>query len=203
MKRLVPFVVLLLAGGASHSLAATPRQQTASALKNAATAEESYRVDHDAYTESVRALRDEGLEWNRDKIKLFISWATKTGYCVHAKHDNMRRPMHYDSSEGEPKRGPCPATEDAERRWRDQMDNLLKNAATAQESYATEHDGEYTTSKEDLRDEGWKNPWREIRLIIARVEEGYYCMEAHHRGLDVGHHYQSTKGRPVRGGCPS
>ena len=201
MRKLYLALTLLMAV-ALPAWAATPKQQTASTLKNAATAEESWRTVSDAYTERMRDLKGEGLRWDEDKINLFVSWATADGYCLHARHRAMSRPMHYSSSEGLPERGPCPSTRDARRRWRDQMDHVLTRAATAQESYATTHDGSYTTNMADLRAEGFRNPYEEIKVSVANVQTGYYCMQAMHRGMDVGEYYDSNEGMPQTGGCP-
>lgn len=182
--------------------AATRRQQTETVLRNAATAEESYRTSHDSYTERLRHLRNEGLRWDRDRVRLFVSWATESGYCLHARHVRMERPMHFDSNEGRPAFGPCPTTGEARTRWREQMETVLKNAATAQESYATSTDAGYTKSKDDLRAEGFRNWYREVRLVIVRATRTYYCMEARHRVLDT-LYFDSDDGRPRRGRCPS
>jgi hypothetical protein len=182
--------------------AATPRSQTENVLKNGATAEESWRTSHNSYTERNVDLRAEGLTWNTDRIRFFVSWATADGYCLHAKHKRMDRPMHYESKDGLPERGPCPATRDARRRWRDQMNGLLADAAVAEESHATEY-GEYTTDMDDLRAQGWRNPYEEIDVFVAGVEGNtYYCLQAMHRRMDVGQFYASSEGAPRKGGCP-
>lgn len=182
--------------------AATPKEQTQSALKNAATAEESYRTTTQDYTERMRDLKDEGLTWNEDRINMFVSWATTDGYCIHARHRAMSRPFHFAQNRGRPERGPCPSTREARKRWREQMNTVLKRAAIAQEEYATTHDGAYTSDMDDLRAEGFRNPYEEIKVSAVNVQENYYCMQAMHRGLDVGQFYDSGEGAPRTGGCP-
>lgn len=201
MKKLLLSLALLI-GLTVPTSASTPRDRTESTLKNGATAEESYRTVNPSYTERNRDLRDEGLMWNEDRIKFFVSWATDSDYCLHAKHDAMSRPMHYSSSVGMPERGPCPSTRDARRRWREQMNSVLADAAIAEESYAASHDGAYTSEMSDLRAEGFRNPYEEVKVRVASAQQGYYCLQAMHRGMDVGQYFDSNEGAPRTGGCP-
>lgn len=199
MKRFLIAGMLILT--ALPASAATPREQTQSTLKNGATAEESYRVDNDTYTERNARLKDEGLSWNEDRIRFFVSWATADGFCLHARHDSLSRPWHYESKDGLPESGPCPSTRDARKRWRDQMNSLLADAAVAQESYRTTHDG-YADNMADLRAEGFRNPYEEIKVSPVNVQTDYYCMQAMHRGMDVGQYFDINEGAPRTGGCP-
>lgn len=192
----------LLIALALPASAATPREQTQSTLKNGATAEESYRTVEQTYTERVRHLRDEGFRWNEDRIRFFVSWATADGYCLHARHEALSRPWHYESKDGLPERGSCPSTREARKRWRDQMNSVLVRAAIAQEDYATTHDGAYADNMADLRAEGFRNPYEEIKIFPVNVQDNYYCMQATHRGMDVGQYYDVNEGAPRTGGCP-
>jgi hypothetical protein len=194
--------LVLVVGLALPASAATPRQKTSMTLKNGATAEESFRAVNDSYTERNADLRDEGFTWDEDRIRFFVSWATAGNYCVHARHEAMSRPMHFSRTVGEPERGPCPSTREARRRWREQMNRVLVRAAIAQEDYATSHDGAYADNMADLRAEGFRNPYEEIKVTPVNVQEGYYCMQAMHRGMDVGQFYDSGEGAPRTGGCP-
>ena len=200
MKRAVACLSLLALTLPAY--ASTPKQQTLSTLKNGATAEESHRTVNPAYTERNQDLRDEGLMWNEDRIKFFVSWATDSSYCLHARHDAMGRPWHFSQSAGRPQRGPCPSTRDARRRWREQMRSVLADAAVAEESYAASHEGAYTSDMSDLRAEGFRNRYEEIKVRVANVQESYYCIQAMHRGLDVGEYFDSNEGAPRAGGCP-
>ena len=79
--------------------------------------------------------------------------------------------------------------------------STLKNAATAEESYATTADGRYTRRIGDLEAEGLAMA-PEVQLrVIGPVREGY-CLEATVIGLRGRLHYSSDEGTPARGPCP-
>lgn len=81
------------------------------------------------------------------------------------------------------------------------LEATLKNAATAQETYATETGGQYTTDVYDLYDAGLLIP-DGVRFQIVSVGEGYYCMEASD-DLGTAFHYSSDVGTPQEGYCIS
>src|SRR5688572_28398443 len=65
---------------------------------------------------------------------------------------------------------------DAVHRAKDQVESMLKNAATAQESYATGHGGGYTTDVQDLVGQGLAlDP--EVTITIVSASELSYCIE--------------------------
>jgi type IV pilus assembly protein PilA len=95
--------------------------QTESAVKNAATAEESYATDNNgAYTTEVASattgLKNEGLRYNETNITLTVGVDNTAGtYCVKAVHnlDTAGSVRWYHSNEGTPRKtvgvAPCPA----------------------------------------------------------------------------------------------
>lgn len=84
----------------------------------------------------------------------------------------------------------------------DMVESALKNAATAEESYATSHRGKYTLSVDDLVNEGW-NLTPGVTLTVASVDGFDYCLEAVHDDTpDAVHHYSSRVGMPEPGPCP-
>ena len=85
------------------------RAEMESALKNAATAEESYLTvsRQGTYTSSLEVLENEGLFVSPD-ISLRIEVEGGTRYCIEATHDQLPDEVtHYDSDEGQPLDGPC------------------------------------------------------------------------------------------------
>lgn len=85
---------------------------------------------------------------------------------------------------------------------RDQIQSELKNAATAEESYAVSHDGNYTRRQAGIEREGF-NPSRNVRLFFVPGPKNGYCIEAQHDGLAEIWHYSSNVGAPERGRCGS
>ena len=91
------------------------RSQMESAVKNAATAEESWLTSNTAYTDDTAALTSaEGLKYAGD-VTLEITATAATGYCIMATHSSLDGEAVWYSSEGgqpvdtEPTGGPaCP-----------------------------------------------------------------------------------------------
>lgn len=79
------------------------RGRLASDLKNAATAEESYRTVHPRYTRFIGELEQEGLRVTF--ATLTVVEATKDSYCIEGEAGG--EVMHYDSDEGTPADGSC------------------------------------------------------------------------------------------------
>ena len=75
-----------------------------SAVKNAATAEESYLTSNTGYTADVSALTSaEGLKF-ASEVNLTAAVDGGKGYCIKATHDNLDSTdaYWYHSSDGEP-----------------------------------------------------------------------------------------------------
>ena len=93
--------------------------------------------------------------------------------------------------------------------WVAQAESTLKNAATAQESYATgEGDGNYTEAVADLRAEGFRYASTEIDFAIdapTTVAGETYCMTAVSENDDsIQLYYASWLGTPEEGAaCPA
>ena len=91
-----------------------------------------------------------------------------------------------------------------EKGWRSQMQSALKNAATAQESYATENNGEYTTTLTDLEDEGFKKA-EDVTAPTLTVDANstQYCMSVTHAQLDASEVWaiSSEDSTPQEGTC--
>jgi type IV pilus assembly protein PilA len=90
--------------------------------------------------------------------------------------------------------------------WVAQAESTLKNAATAQESWATgAGDGNYTEATADLRAEGFRYATSEISFNVdaATTTAGLeYCMEADSLQDDsIDLRYDSDVGAPVEGEC--
>lgn len=81
-----------------------------------------------------------------------------------------------------------------------EVESALKNAATAQESYAVSNEGRYTDRLSDLEAEGLQLGPR-IEVTIARAGRDGYCLEATAGGLVGAMHYSSTEGAPLPGRC--
>jgi len=77
------------------------------------------------------------------------------------------------------------------------MEASLKNAATAQESYATTHDGTYTSDVSDLYLEGFSPGLAGVSVLEANADG--YCLEAVLN--DEVMHFDSSHGAPEDGGC--
>ena len=79
------------------------RGRLASDLKNAATAEESYRTLHPRYTRFIGELEQEGLRVSF--ATLTVVEATKDSYCIEGEAGG--EVMHYSSEVGMPEDGGC------------------------------------------------------------------------------------------------
>ena len=84
-----------------------------------------------------------------------------------------------------------------EKGWISQSESALKNAATAEESYATDNNGSYTDSTSALADEGF-NDVEGVSLDITLTTSGY-CMEAAHAQSIPTYAFDSEAGRPEEG----
>lgn len=75
-----------------------------SAVKNAATAEESWLTSNSAYTTDTGSLAvAEGLKYAGD-VRLTITVDTGKGYCVKATHTSLTgEAVWYHSADGQPK----------------------------------------------------------------------------------------------------
>jgi len=82
--------------------------QVEAALKNAATAQESYCVDSDeCYTTSVDDLYAEGLNLP-EGVQLRVARADDDSYCLEARHMQLPNEIwSYDSTTATPRAGPC------------------------------------------------------------------------------------------------
>ncbi len=83
------------------------RSQMESALKNAATAQESYLTANTAYTEGLTDLSAEGLKTAPDVLLTVID-ATGTHYCMQARHTSLTSAtLYYSSNVGRPQTNAC------------------------------------------------------------------------------------------------
>jgi type IV pilus assembly protein PilA len=93
-----------------------------------------------------------------------------------------------------------------EKGYKAQMKADLKNAATAEESWATENNGAYTTVVANLQAEGY-NPSNGGDVVIAVVDEnmtaagGGFCLSATHAKLTGVTYYYASSG--ANAGVPS
>ena len=71
------------------------------------------------------------------------------------------------------------------RAWISQSQSALKNAATAEESYATANNGSYTATEADLEAEGF-NQVPNVALTITLPAGGGYCLVATHDLIPAG-----------------
>ena len=88
--------------------------QAESALKNAATAQESNLTSEGTYTAVEEGACPGTLECEgykaTDQVTLTVEEATEgTSYCMQADHDNLDDNYYYSSEEGRPILGDCPA----------------------------------------------------------------------------------------------
>ena len=92
-----------------------------------------------------------------------------------------------------------------ERGWNSQVESALRNAATAQESFSTDNNGNYATTITELTDEGLRFAAAEVDFVdsdITTVGSVSYCMEARSaRDATVAWHHDSSVGAPKEGGC--
>jgi type IV pilus assembly protein PilA len=88
--------------------------------------------------------------------------------------------------------------------WEAQAEATLKNAATAEESYATgPGNGVYTASEANLKTEGFRYSAADITFTAeVTASADRYCLEAdsvHDPSIDF--RYDSSVGAPVPGEC--
>jgi type IV pilus assembly protein PilA len=86
--------------------------QVESALKNSATAMESWATDrdhHSGYSDAtIAGLRSEGLRYDATIMALTIEAQTETTYCIEASHTRLPTTYFLDSAEIDPQPGGCP-----------------------------------------------------------------------------------------------
>jgi type IV pilus assembly protein PilA len=81
------------------------RSQMESALKNAATAQESWLTSNTSYTSALSNLSNEGLKYAPD-VDISVQGATGTHYCMAATHDSLGTVTYwYSSNTGRPVTG--------------------------------------------------------------------------------------------------
>jgi len=83
--------------------------QAESALKNAATAQESYLTTNGTYTTDETLLVAEGYKATEDVTLDVVSIDTGKAYCMSATHANLPAGQiyYYDSDEGRPSTTAC------------------------------------------------------------------------------------------------
>jgi type IV pilus assembly protein PilA len=89
------------------------------------------------------------------------------------------------------------------------MKSALKNAATAAESYATEHGGSYNPTIDGvpapindtrLADEGFRaSQFVDVEVVSATADE--FCLSATDDRVDVTYYYSSDTGAPSEDDC--
>ncbi len=91
--------------------------------------------------------------------------------------------------------------------WAAQAESTLKNAATAQESWATgDGDGNYTNLEANLRAEGFRYAASELTFAVPVANTGTaYCMTAVSKNdTSIAYYYASWLGTPEEGtACPA
>jgi type IV pilus assembly protein PilA len=71
-----------------------------------------------------------------------------------------------------------------EKGYKAAMKSDLKNAATAQESYATDNNGSYTANKASLEGEGYtESDGVTLAVVSAATVDGGFCLSATHDNL--------------------
>jgi type IV pilus assembly protein PilA len=75
------------------------RSQMESALKNAATAEESYNTENQSYSGLVSDLSTEGLKM-APEVTVAVFDSSTTHYCLSAIHSSLTSVTYYYSSNG-------------------------------------------------------------------------------------------------------
>ena len=89
----------------SAATRAEKREEIQSQLKNAATAEESFRTRNESYTRVLNNLKAEGFQPNR-RVSVLIARAGE-GCCIEAQHTGLGEIWRYSSNVGRPLRGRC------------------------------------------------------------------------------------------------
>ena len=89
--------------------------------------------------------------------------------------------------------------------WNAQVKSTVRNAATAQESFAIDNGGIYSDTVADLIDEGLRFGASDVDFEdadITAVGSTSYCMEAASvRKPTIVWHHDSDIGKPVEGSC--
>jgi len=92
-----------------------------------------------------------------------------------------------------------------ERAWSVQVKSIMRNAATAQESFASDREGVYATTVADLIDEGLRFSADDVDfddLDIISTGPTSYCMQASSAHLaTIAWHHESDVGAPRPGAC--
>jgi type IV pilus assembly protein PilA len=83
--------------------------------------------------------------------------------------------------------------------WISQSESALKNAATAEESYATANNGDYTSTEADLVAEGYSSV-AGVTINATATTSGY-CISAIHDQSIPTYFYDSDVGRPRTNAC--
>jgi type IV pilus assembly protein PilA len=87
--------------------------QVDSALKNTATAIESWATDrehHAGYSDAtIPGLKSEGLRYDTTVMEVTIEAQTQTTYCIEASHTRLSTTYYIDSAEVDPESGGCPS----------------------------------------------------------------------------------------------
>lgn len=78
-----------------------------------------------------------------------------------------------------------------QRGWVAQVQSSLKNAATAEESYATANNGSYTASLTDLQGQGF-NSTADVTVTPSLGTTEGYCILATHAQLPAGHEWKTA-----------
>jgi len=93
-----------------------------------------------------------------------------------------------------------------ERAWSVQVKSTMRNAATAQESFAGDNGGLYSNTVADLVDEGLRFSATEVDfddVDIISTGPTSYCMQASSAYLaTIVWHHDSDVGAPREGPCP-
>ena len=86
-----------------------------------------------------------------------------------------------------------------ERSWESQSQSSLKNAATAMESWSTEHNGSYADADTltDIKTQGFRETTPAVTLTIDSNQNDY-TITAEHASLNCDWIYTSSSGVPTR-----
>lgn len=164
-----------------------------SALKNAATAQESFATTtaDGSYTDRFADLAEQGFE-KPDEIvmEIFGPSVSEVSYCIEAYSGRLGGTVHYSSLVGSTEAGSCFP----------ELEAALRNAAMAEESYTTSYD-RYTEDIAELRAEGLALS-EDVELTIT-ASRRKYCIEGFSVELQATLHL-SSDGRVVDAGpCKS
>lgn len=175
------------------------REAIETSLKDAAVAQESHRTANPSYTSDQAALEAEGLTLQPDVVFAVFS-ADENGYCMDAGNIEAQIFYYYYSEEGAPSEGSCAAVVPPTGETvgiRSQLEAVLKDMATAQESFRTANP-RYTDRIKDLEREGLQiSPGLKVSIELATKTA--YCMEAQAEGQR--YRYKSNRGAPEKGTC--